>query len=196
MIIAIIQAIFSIIFYFVAIPIYNGYLITGYATIYTMLPVFSLVTDEDVTDTAVIKFPILYSSLQKGRVLSTKTFLIWMWKSVFQACVIMLGTVICFHESFTNIVTITFSALIVCEILNVFSEVYKVNYKMIISSVLTFIVYFMSIGIFRAYFDVSYITWMFVLKVMSLALASWAPLHAVRIIYDCCDPSEHQKIMR
>lgn len=83
LVITIIQALFSIIFYYVAIPIYNGYLILGYATLYTMFPVFSLVTDEDVTPTAALKFPILYESLQKGRVLSTKTFLIWMFKSVF-----------------------------------------------------------------------------------------------------------------
>jgi len=191
LVITIIQAIFSIIFYFVAIPIYNGYLILGYSTLYTMFPVFSLVTDEDVTDTAVIKFPILYSSLQKGRVLSTKTFLIWMWKSVFQGCVIMLGSVILFPDSFTNIVTITFSSLIVCEILNVYSEVHKVNYKMIISSVLTLMIYFMSIALLRSYFDVSYIDWPFVLKVIAITLASWAPLHLVRRIYDCCDPSEH-----
>ena len=63
LIIAIIQAIFSIIFYFVAIPIYNGFLITGYSTVYTMFPVFSLVTDVDCTESAVFKFPILYSSL-------------------------------------------------------------------------------------------------------------------------------------
>ena len=50
LIIAIIQAIFSINFNFVAIPIYNGNLIMGYSTIYTMFPVFSLVTDEDCTD--------------------------------------------------------------------------------------------------------------------------------------------------
>lgn len=158
---------------------------------YTMFPVFSLVTDEDVTATAVIKFPILYSSLQKGRVLSTKTFLIWMWKSVFQGCVIMLGSVIVFPDSFTNIVTITFSSLIVCECLNVFSEVHKVNYKMVISSVLTLMIYFMSIALLRSYFDVSYIDWPFVLKVIAITLASWAPLHLGRRIYDCCDPSEH-----
>ena len=161
-----------------------------------MFPVFSLVTDEDCSESAVMKFPILYSSLQKGRVLSTKTFLIWMWKSIFQGCVIMLGSVIVFDESFTNIVTITFSSLIVCEILNVFSEVHKVNYKMIISSVLTFIVYFMSIGFLRSYFDTSYITWTFVCKVFLLTVASWAPLHITRLLYDCCDPSEHLKVMR
>lgn len=71
----------------------------------------------------------------------------------------MLGSVNFFQESLTNIVTITFSALIMCEILNVFSEVHKVNYKMIISSVLTLIIYFMSIALLHTYFDTSYITW-------------------------------------
>ena len=163
----------------------------GYSTIYTMFPVFSLVTDEDCSESAVMKFPILYSSLQKGRVLSMKTFLIWVWKSIFQGCVIMISSVVFFHDSLTNIVTITFSSLIICEILNVFSEVHKVNYKMIISSVLTFIIYFMSIGLLRSYFDTGYITWTFVCKVFAITLASWAPLHLARKIYDCCDPSEH-----
>ena len=104
----------------------------------------------------------------------------------------MLGSVYLFKsESMTQIVTITFSALIVCEILNVFSEVHKPNFKMVISSVLTFIIYFSSIAIFRSYFDLSYITWMFILKVVGITLASWAPLHLVRLMYDCCDPSEH-----
>lgn len=123
LIISVIQAIFSIIFYFVAIPVYNGLLMLGYSSIYTNLPVFSLVFDQDVPVQAVMKFPPLYKTLQKGRSLSTKTFLIWLWKSIFQGCVIMLATVMFFNEPFTNIVTITFSALIVIELLNVYSEV-------------------------------------------------------------------------
>ena len=91
----------------------------------------------------------------------------------------MIGAVVFFHESFTNIVTITFSSLIVCEILNVFSEVHKVNYKMVVSSILTFIVYFMSIGLLRSYFNTSYVTWNFVLKVLAVTFVSWAPLHIV-----------------
>jgi phospholipid-translocating ATPase len=83
LIISVIQAIFSICFYFVAIPVYNGLLMIGYATIYTNLPVMSLVLDEDVPIQAVMKFPPLYKTMQLGRVLSTKTFLIWVWKSIF-----------------------------------------------------------------------------------------------------------------
>ena len=108
----------------------------------------------------------------------------------------MIGSVVIFHESYTNIITITFSALIVCEILNVFSEVHKVNYKMVVSSILTFIIYFMSIGLLRSYFNTSYITWNFVLKVLAITVASWAPLHIARLIMDCLDPSEHMKIMK
>lgn len=83
LIITVIQAIFSIIFYYVAIPIYNGYLMLGYTTAYTSFPVFSLVFDQDVKEEAALKFPPLYKTLQKGRALSTKTFLVWVWKSIF-----------------------------------------------------------------------------------------------------------------
>lgn len=43
MLISIIQMIFSLMFYYVSIPVYNGMLLLGYATIFTMFPVFFLV---------------------------------------------------------------------------------------------------------------------------------------------------------
>jgi phospholipid-translocating ATPase len=55
----------------------------GYSTLYTNLPVFCLIFDEDVPVSAALKYPPLYGTLQKGRALSTKTFLIWVWKSIF-----------------------------------------------------------------------------------------------------------------
>lgn len=54
------------IFYFVAIPIYNGFLMLGYATVYTSMPVFSIVLDKDVDVEKAMDYPILYKSLQKG----------------------------------------------------------------------------------------------------------------------------------
>ena len=83
MIISFIQAIFTCLYWFATIPIYNGYLILGYATIYTTLPVFSLVLDVDVSYAQVARFPALYKTIQKGRCLNMKTFLIWTWKSIF-----------------------------------------------------------------------------------------------------------------
>jgi len=83
LIISVIQGIFIILFYFVAIPIYNGFLMLGYATVYTSLPVFSIVFDEDAEVGDVIRYPPLYRTLQKGRDLNFKTFCIWVWKSLF-----------------------------------------------------------------------------------------------------------------
>lgn len=55
--------IFSCTFYFVAIPIYNGYLTLGYATYYTSLPVFCLIFDQDIEKKKVLDFPPLYKSI-------------------------------------------------------------------------------------------------------------------------------------
>jgi len=118
-------------FYFTSIPIYNGYLMLGYATIYTSLPVFSIVFDEDVDLNTVIKFPNLYKILQKGRNLNTKTFFIWCFKSIYQGAVIMIGTVTLFDDEYLNIVSITFTSLVFIEILNVYIEVkfFKYSFK-------------------------------------------------------------------
>ena len=114
-------------FYFTSIPIYNGYLMLGYATIYTSLPVFSIVFDEDVDLITVIKFPNLYKILQKGRNLNTKTFLMWCFKSIYQGAVIMIGTVTLFDDEYLNIVSITFTSLVFIEILNVYLEVFFIK---------------------------------------------------------------------
>lgn len=50
-----------------------------------------------------------------------------------------------FFDSFTNIVTITFTTLILIELLNVVSEVRRIRQKMVISIAATFLVYFISL---------------------------------------------------
>jgi phospholipid-translocating ATPase len=65
-IITIMQTIFIIQFYFVPIPIYNGVLMLGYSTVFTMLPVFSLILDEDISRHVSQKYPILYKTTKDG----------------------------------------------------------------------------------------------------------------------------------
>ena len=48
MIISVNQTIFTILFFFVPISMYNGLLLLGYSTLFTMFPVFSLILDQDV----------------------------------------------------------------------------------------------------------------------------------------------------
>lgn len=85
LIISVIQAVFSALFYFAPIPLYSGVLMVGYATFFTSGPVFSLVLDEDVSEMNALKFPELYRELQKRRYLSIKTFFMWTWAAIYQA---------------------------------------------------------------------------------------------------------------
>jgi phospholipid-translocating ATPase len=57
----------------------------------------------------------------------------------------MFMAVTLFFDSFTNIVTITFTTLILIELLNVVSEVRRIRQKMVISIAATFLVYFISL---------------------------------------------------
>ena len=65
LIISIMQAVFSAIFYFAPIALYQNWLMVGYATVYTMAPVFSLVLDQDVNEDLALLYPELYKELTK-----------------------------------------------------------------------------------------------------------------------------------
>jgi phospholipid-translocating ATPase len=49
----------------IAIALYQGWLQVGYATLYTMAPVFSLVLDQDVNEDLALLYPELYKELTK-----------------------------------------------------------------------------------------------------------------------------------
>lgn len=182
-------------FYFTSIPIYNGYLMLGYATVYTNLPVFSIVFDEDTTQSAVLRFPNLYQILQKGRVLSTKTFLIWCFKSIYQGTVIMLGAVLLFEKVYINIVSITFTALIFAEILNVYLELHKFHYFMLVSFVFTLSIYLLSMVFLQNYLNVSYIfAYECLWRIIVITIFSWLPFWLVSFLYHRYFPETHEKV--
>ena len=119
-----------------------------------------------------------------------KTFLIWVWKSMAQGCTIMLVAITQFDQSFTNIVSITFSTLILIEMLNVLTTVTKIKPLMIFSILLTLLMYFLSIIFFRGYFAVSYLDGTFLLKVGILTMLCWLPIHLFKKVMEKCDPSQ------
>src|SRR3569833_3923845 len=101
----------------------------------------------------------------------------------------MLFTILFFNDSFVNIVSITFTALIFIEVLNVFTEVSKVKPKMVVAVIFTIIVYMASIIFLRQYFDTTYITPEFILKVLIITAICWLPLHLFKKIAGKLDPS-------
>ena len=84
LIITTMQAIFSAVFYFSSVSLYQGFLMVGFSTVYTMFPVFSLVLDKDISDKIALTYPELYKDLSKGRSLSYKTFFTWCLISIYQ----------------------------------------------------------------------------------------------------------------
>uniref|UniRef100_A0A671QHX4 Phospholipid-transporting ATPase n=1 Tax=Sinocyclocheilus anshuiensis TaxID=1608454 RepID=A0A671QHX4_9TELE len=133
------QAVFSSVFYFASVPLYQGFLIIGYSTIYTMFPVFSLVLDKDVKSEVAMLYPELYKDLLKGRPLSFKTFLIWVLISIYQGSIIMYGALLLFESEFVHIVAISFTSLILTELLMVALTVQKWHWLMIVVTAITLV---------------------------------------------------------
>lgn len=196
MIISVIQIQFIVLFYYSAIPIYNGYLMFGYSTIFTSLPVFTLVLDEDFNKETIQTYPLLYKTNQMGRALNKTRFYLWLFKSIYQGSSIMLLSIILFpYDNFVNIVAITFSSLILTELLNIYSQIQKWNKWMVLAEVFSLAAYSISILWLKNYFDLKFIvTYDFFLKVLIITFVAWLPLHLTKIIKEMVWPPKHKQI--
>ena len=190
------QFIFSCVFYFNPVPIYSGFLSFGYSTIFTSLPSISVLLDQDVAKDNVIKFPTLYKILLKGRELNFKSFLFCLFKSIFQAAVIMLGSFVLFSDNiYLKIVTVTFTALIYLEILNVYLDITTYHWFMWVAFSSTCVVYLLTIWILKYYLDIYFIFkanifW----KIPILSIAAWAPFFIGKKIKKKCFPETVEKL--
>ena len=195
LIISFIQCIFSIMFYYNAVALYNGYLILGYSTVYTIFPAMSLLLDYDIDYDNVMKFPSLYRGLLKGRELSIKNFLGWTWKSIFQSSIIMIGSIYLFPDNiFLKIVTLTFTELIFAEILNVYLEIRKFNCIIVLSLIGTCAVYLFSLIILKNLLNIySIFDWDTFKYILIIAFFSWFPIQVFDTLVRVCSTSEIDK---
>lgn len=151
-----------------------GSIFFRYATLYTMFPVFSLVLDKDVLSKIALTYPELYKELSKGRSLSYKTFFIWVLISIYQGIfyikyiiiynlnfiglntflggVIMYGALFLFEDEFIHIVAISFTALILTELIMVALTVRTWHYLMLLAELFSLAVYILSLIILKDYF--------------------------------------------
>ena len=177
LIIAFNQFIFSCIFYFNPVPLYSGFLSFGYSTIFTSLPCICVLLDQDVNKANVLGFPTLYKILLKGRELNLKSFLFWLFKAIFQSFIIMFGSILLFQDSiFLKIVTVTFTALIYLEVLNIYLEINKYHWFMWVSFGSTVVVYLLTILLLDNYLDIYFIfDWETFFKIPLISVVAWAP---------------------
>uniref|UniRef100_A0A7N6A8A6 Phospholipid-transporting ATPase n=1 Tax=Anabas testudineus TaxID=64144 RepID=A0A7N6A8A6_ANATE len=189
------KAVFSSVFYFASVPLYQGFLIIGYSTIYTMFPVFSLVLDKDVKSEVAMLYPELYKDLLKGRPLSYKTFLIWVLISIYQGSIIMYGALLLFESEFVHIVAISFTSLILTELLMVALTIQTWHWLMIVGELLSLACYVASLVFLHEFIDVYFITTVsFLWKVTVITLVSCLPLYILKYLRRRFSPPSYSKL--
>jgi phospholipid-translocating ATPase len=141
-----------------------------------MLPVLALALDEDVSHTDVILRPQLYRYCQRGDPLNAVTMMKWVLLAVFQGGCIMLTGAWLFADSVKSIVSITFTALIFSELLNVVLVVHTWHWVMVASEFLSVVMFVASTQILTSYFDNDLIySFAFLWKVAVITAISWLP---------------------
>uniref|UniRef100_A0A4W3IY00 Phospholipid-transporting ATPase n=1 Tax=Callorhinchus milii TaxID=7868 RepID=A0A4W3IY00_CALMI len=188
-------AVFSSVFYFASIPLYQGFLVIGYSTIYTMFPVFSLVLDKDVKSEVAMLYPELYKDLTKGRPLCFKTFLIWVLISIYQGGIIMYGALLLFDSEFVHVVAISFTSLILTELLMVALTIQTWHWLMVVAELLSLSSYIASLVFLHEFIDVYFIiTLSFLWKVTVITLVSCLPLYILKYLRRRFSPPSYSKL--
>ncbi|KAG8849559.1 putative aminophospholipid-translocase [Tulasnella sp. 330] len=185
LIISIMQAVFSAIFYFSPIALYQGWLMVGYATVYTMAPVFSLVLDRDVNEDVALLYPELYKELTKSltRIFSCP------------GAAIMIMSLVLFENEFLNIVAISFTALILNELIMVALEITTWHTYMVAAEIVTLFFYVISIAFLPEYFDLSFVmTQRFAWKVAVIVAVSSLPLYLIKAVRSRIKPATYTKL--
>uniref|UniRef100_A0A671U1D6 Phospholipid-transporting ATPase n=1 Tax=Sparus aurata TaxID=8175 RepID=A0A671U1D6_SPAAU len=189
------KAVFSSVFFFASVPLYQGFLTIGYSTVYTMFPVFSLVLDKDVKSEVAMLYPELYKDLLKGRPLSFKTFLIWVLISIYQGSIIMYGALLLFESEFVHIVAISFTSLILTELLMVALTIQTWHWLMIVGELLSLACYVASLVFLHEFIDVYFITTVsFLWKVTAITLVSCLPLYILKYLRRRFSPPNYSKL--
>jgi hypothetical protein len=89
--------------------------------------------------------------------LSFKTFFIWLTISVYQGAAIMIMSLILFENEFLNIVSISFTALILNELIMVALEITTWHTYMVIAEVATLLLYMISMTFLPEFFGTLFV---------------------------------------
>lgn len=135
----------------------QDWLLVGYATIYTAAPVLSLVLDKDVDENLANLYPELYKELTSGRSLSYRTFFVWVFVSIYQGGMIQGLSQILTEVDGPKMVAISYTVLVLNELLMVAIEITTWHPMMILAIVGTFVFYAGSVPFLGGYFDLEFI---------------------------------------
>ncbi|CUM67621.1 uncharacterized protein PRCAT00005322001 [Priceomyces carsonii] len=200
LLISVAQAVYSISSKFEPLALYQGWLMVGYSTVYTMAPVFSLTLDCDVDEHLTRLYPELYRELTLGRSLSYWSFFLWVAASLYQGSVIQLlaqrfqslST-----ESFLPMVSLSFSNLIYNELFMVALSINRWNKIMASTIIVTFLIYVISVPFLSDYFDLDYIASVsYILQVVISLAVSLVPVWMLQFLSRKLRPPSYAKVQQ
>ncbi|APA15356.1 hypothetical protein sscle_14g101260 [Sclerotinia sclerotiorum 1980 UF-70] len=195
LIISVCQTMYSIAIKFEPEGLYKDWLLVGYATVYTMAPVFSLVLDKDVDENLANLYPELYKELTSGSSLSYRTFFVWVFVSIYQGGMIQGLSQILTEVDGPRMVAVSFTVLVLNELTMVAFEITTWHPVMIVSLIGTLFLYLGSIPFLGGYFDLGFIlTWGFVWRVAAISAVSLIPPYVVKLIRRTIKPPSYRKV--
>lgn len=107
-------------------------------------------------------YPELYKELTSGRSLSYRTFFIWVFVSIYQGSMIQGLSQILTEVDGPRMVAVSYTALVLNELLMVAIEITTWHPVMIVSIVGTFLMYAGSVPFLGDYFDLPFVITLYV----------------------------------
>jgi phospholipid-translocating ATPase len=195
LLISICQIVYSVVSKFAPIALFDGYLMVGYATLFTMAPVFSLALDKDLDESLALLYPELYRELTLGKSLSMTTFFIWVGISVYQGIAVMLTTFLLHSGHDARMVSISYTALILNELVMVALEIQTWVPLMVYAQIATLVVYVASVPFLGDYFDLAFVkTPAFFSKTAIVTAVSLGPPWALKYFRRKFRPPDYAKV--
>ncbi|GAM39848.1 Neo1 homolog [Talaromyces pinophilus] len=190
------QTMYSIASHFDPKGLFINWLMVGYATVYTNAPVFSLVLDKDVDEELANLYPELYKELKSGRSLSYQSFFGWVFISVYQGAVIQgLSQLLLNTTTGKRLISVSFTALVLNELIMVAIAVTTWHPIMIFCIVGTALVYAASVPFLGDYFDLEFIItvdWLW--RVVAVCAVSVIPVWVGKVIKRSWKPPSYRKV--
>ena len=175
--------------------LYRDWLLVGYATVYTMAPVFSLVLDKDVDESVANLYPELYKELRTGKSLSYRTFFVWVAVSLYQGAVIQVGSQVLVDLDSTRMIAVSFSVLVLNELVMVAFEITTWHWMMYVSILGTALIYVGSIPFLGDYFDLAFMwSLAFAWRVAAISALSLIPPYSIKLLRRTLHPPNYRKV--
>ena len=195
LIISVCQTFYSIATQLQPHALYRDWLLVGYATVYTMAPVFSLVLDKDVDEGLANLYPELYKELTTGKSLSYRTFFVWVAVSIYQGGIIQGLSQILVDLDSPHMVSVSFTVLVINELIMVAFEIVTWHWIMAASILGTMLIYVGSVPFLGGYFDLEYVwSWAFAWRVAAISAISLIPPYCIKVLRRTLKPPSYRKV--